>query len=488
MNMKNLKNPMRETPIWLSYQVLGSRILAAIAVNLPAIFLAVFGYSSVPLIGLDITATAFVLPSYTYLFIIFSWAISIFDTTAVTFQYLIFILTNSNGESPNFPTSIKVIFASALIMPILITKFMFSLEIRKVLLFRIGKTFLLILVLFTTYKYLSPIPLKKFVHKVFADISLVHYITNITHTRLFEFFPYTKSSISFITSTSIYSKSDNTNFLGMIQSEANKVIANGGDVIIIVNESWSFFNDNDINNSIIEPIKSSKFDITVGLKSWTPSKTTLGAEAQAICHTPFSEINEISFEKIILAELVEKNLCFFLQQIKHLKYKSHYFHSASVNYGGRLVFREIFDSVFFDDYPNQSDMKRCDYGWPGLCDRAVLSYMLGKIKANKSKEIRGLYVFTTVNTHTPLIDPVDFQSKSHDKCSDFRLTSKSEMLCSLFLQQHDLFYGLSQTVVPNLEKNDLLVILSDHPMRFLKFMNKAAIYNYQVPFMLVKKL
>ena len=256
------------------------------------------------------------------------------------------------------------------------------------------------------------------------------------------------------------------NYKNTIILKVKKAIKEQSNIIIIINESGSFFKDIKINTELNKSLVNKDY-LDFEKLNWNKILWTIGGELQSVCGLSFDTAMKYQKKSNGISQLKEaliKGDCNILLELEKKKYDTFFYHSSYCNYNGRCDYYEIFDKTFFFDEINQNhkNVNDCNWGWKGKCDDQIIP-LIGNLVSNNNLNNKFI-VFLSLNAHAPIIS-----SKQNDlNCDDFYSLRNSEELCNLAKIQNNFFEKINEHIINNMKKNDLLIILGDHPPALFK--------------------
>lgn len=237
----------------------------------------------------------------------------------------------------------------------------------------------------------------------------------------------------------------------------------GKKFLLIVNESWGFPLNHEIQLKLLAPLKKVRSDI-FEYGATDASGVTLDGELRELCkmvsrHYNFYKVNS-GFEKCLPS------------LFKGLGYKTKAMHAATKLMYDRHYWYPLAgfdDSIFFEDKIGSS---RC-YSFPGACDLdlfdEVEKHFIGSKKA--------FFYWLTLNSHYPY-DERDIKLNIFE-CGDFNIKENSEVCRNLKIQAQ-FFFNLSKTLSSPSMSGVEVIIVSDHVPVFLNVSDRKKFFNQSV--------
>lgn len=215
-------------------------------------------------------------------------------------------------------------------------------------------------------------------------------------------------------------------------------------VILILNESFAYYNNNKLNDYFISQINAPNVNINTGKLNF--SGVTVEAELKELCGKRPSSLN---LKKQTSPKDFEDCLP---MHFKSKGYENYAYHGASGLMYDRSYWypRAGFENVKF--YEHFSKAEKC-FSFPGKCDKDIIQYILDDL----SNSELSFHYWLTLNTHH------DYNLKDLSiptpSCEFFELYN--DAACRNAKLQAQFFYYLNN-MLKNLEKNTLIYIIGDH--------------------------
>lgn len=268
----------------------------------------------------------------------------------------------------------------------------------------------------------------------------------------------------------------NKNFDNTIALKLKKAINNKSNIIIIINESGSFFKDPNINSKLNKSLVKNDY-LDFEKLNWNKILWTIGGELQGVCGLSFNDAMKYKKKTAGISQLKDALIngdCNILLELKQKKYDTFFYHSSYCNFHGRCDYNDVFDKTFFLDEINlhHKNISDCNWGWKGKCDDEIVP-LIGDLISNTNSNNKFI-VFLTVNAHAPIIS----SKKNNFNCSDFFSLKNSKELCNLAKIQYNFFDTINEYIINNMKKNDLLIILGDHPPALFKYSDLNSLEKY----------
>jgi len=315
---------------------------------------------------------------------------------------------------------------------------------------------ILIFFLFYYYQFLSD-EKKNDIKQIKIIDNNINYIHKLRQSKIFGHMNL-KELILFLTRN----KSKNIIYENNITKMIDQAISNNGDIFIVINESGAFFKNEIINNKLLSYIYSEKKYYDYEHLEWSLMASTVGAELQVICGITSKKTIELIKSKnqkfSILNKAYNNGLCNTLDKAHKNNYQSIYIHSAMCDFNSRCDYKNIFDkAIFYKDLDIlNKNINDCNWGWKGKCDDEIAVLIGDLFNTNKNKKI---VTFLTVNNHLPIIS----SKPSKFKCDEFYNLKNSDVLCNFAKNNANLFISIKENVLNTFKKNDLLILVGDHP-------------------------
>lgn len=402
--------------------------------------------------------------------------LNIFLVPEIPPREMFFLISNykNNQINPEIYSYIGIILFSTLLTILLL--FFYKRIIKAILI----SSSILIFFLFFYYQFLSD-EKKNDIRQIKIIEENINYIQKLRQSKIFGHI-YFKELILFLTSNKIKSISYENNINKMI----DQAITNNGNIFIVINESSAFFKNEKINNKLLSYIYHENKYYDYEHLEWSLMASTVGAELQVICGIASKKTIELIRSKnrkfSILNKAYNNGLCKTLDKAHNNNYQSIYIHSAICDFNSRCDYKNIFDkAIFYKDLDIlNKNINDCNWGWKGKCDDEIAVLIGDLFNTNKNKKI---VTFLTVNNHLPIIS----SKPSKFRCDEFYNLKNSDVLCNFAKNNANLFISIKDNVLNTFKKNDLLILVGDHPPyafnkaeKYKIEQSNTRIYYYQI--------
>lgn len=252
-------------------------------------------------------------------------------------------------------------------------------------------------------------------------------------------------------------------------------------IIIVILESAPLFKYNELNNYLYEQILNenhyslSKFHVISDL-----NLSTIGAEAKFVC-----DQSNVNYSNIINKPIEEfehfYSECEIVNYFLDNNFLVNYFHGFDKTFYSRNLRYKNFDNLFFlEDVLKSNPLilnTRNKLSFNGVDDIEMIKFSFNKIDSLSSS----YNIITTLGTHDEFI----YYDKSFCDNSKNRIIKKDIFFCKMFSTYRAI---ISQIIYEfdNLSNRDnLLIITSDHPPKNLLKKYNNFIYREKVPLLII---